>query len=142
MSAIYPVLTPLVVYPSHPFPFISGASLSLVLTVRGEDERHFARVKIPPNRSRFIDAGDGAFVRIEDLIESHLDRLFPGVTVEGACVIRVLRSSEVGTPGEDAADLLELMEDTIARRRMADPVSLEVQGSITEARLGPIGREH
>ena len=136
MSAIYPVLTPLIVDPSHPFPFISGASLSLVLTVRADEERrHFARVKIPPNRSRFIDAGDGAFVRLEDLIESHLDFLFQGVEVEDSCVIRVLRSSEVGTPGEDAADLLELMEDTLARRRMADAVSLELHGDIPEARL-------
>ena len=136
MSAVYPVLTPLVVDPSHPFPFISGASLSLVLTVRAdEDRRHFARVKVPPNRSRFIDAGDGAFVRLEDLIESHLHILFPGVTIEDSCIIRVLRSSEVGTPGEDAADLLELMEDTLARRRMADAVSLELHGEIPEARL-------
>ncbi|MGE3960366.1 MAG: polyphosphate kinase 1 [Dehalococcoidia bacterium] len=136
MSAIYPVLTPLIVDPSHPFPFISGASLSLVLTVRADEERrHFARVKVPPNRNRFIDAGDGAFVRLEDLIESHLHVLFPGVTIEESCIIRVLRSSEVGTPGEDAADLLELMEDTLARRRMADAVSLELHGEIPEARL-------
>ncbi len=136
MSAIYPVLTPLVADPSHPFPFISGASLSLVLTVRADEERrHFARVKVPPNRSRFVDAGDGAFVRLEDVIESHLHILFPGVTIEHSCVIRVLRSSEVGTPGEDAADLLELMEDTLARRRMADAVSIELHGDLPEPRL-------
>lgn len=136
MSSIYPVLTPLVVDPSHPFPFISGASLSLVLTVRADAERrHFARLKVPTNRSRFVEAGEGAFVRIEDLIESHLDLLFPGVEIEDSCVIRVLRSSEVGTPGEDAADLLELMEDTLARRRMADAVSLELHGSIPDSRL-------
>ena len=136
MAAIYPVLTPLVVDPSHPFPFISGSSLSLVLTVRADEERrHFARIKVPPNRSRFIEAGEGTLVRLEDLIELHLDLLFPGVEIEESCVIRVLRSSEVGTPGEDAADLLELMEDTLARRRMADAVSLEMHGDLPEARL-------
>jgi len=136
MAAIYPVLTPLVVDPSHPFPFISGSSLSLVLTVRADAERrHFARIKVPPNRSRFIEVGDGTHVRLEELIEAHLDLLFPGADIEEACVIRVLRSSEVGTPGEDAADLLELMEDTLARRRMADAVSLELHGDLPEARL-------
>jgi polyphosphate kinase len=136
MTAIYPVLTPLVVDPSHSFPFISGASLSLALTVRAdEDRRHFARVKVPPNRPRFVQATEGTFVRLEELIEAHLDELFPGAEVEGSGVIRVLRSSEVGTPGEDAADLVELMEDTLARRRMAEAVSLEVLGDMPEARL-------
>ncbi|MEX2375464.1 MAG: polyphosphate kinase 1 [Dehalococcoidia bacterium] len=137
ISAIYPVLTPLVVDPAHPFPFISGSSLSLVLTIRvDEDRRHFARVKVPPNRPRFVQATEGVFVRLEELIESHLDMLFPGVEIENSALIRVLRSSEVGTPGEDAADLLELMEDTLARRRMADAVSMEVQGDIPPTRMG------
>lgn len=142
MEAVYPVLTPLVVDPSHPFPFISGSSLSLLLTVRADEERrHLARVKVPPNRSRFIEAGEGTFVRLEDLIAAHLDLLFPGVEVDESCVIRVLRSSEVGTPGEDAADLLELMEDTLARRRMADAVGLELQGALPEPRLGMLLEE-
>ena len=137
IAAIYPVLTPLVVDPAHPFPFISGSSLSIVLTIRVDEERrHFARVKVPPNRPRFVQADEGVFVRLEELIGAHLDMLFPGVEIEDSALIRVLRSSEVGTPGEDAADLLELMEDTLARRRMAEAVGMEVQGDIPLTRMG------
>jgi len=136
MSAIYPVLTPLVVDPAHPFPFISGSSLSIVLTVRVDEERRlFARMKVPPNRPRFVPVDEARFVRLEDLIVAHLDVLFPGVDIQDFAFIRVLRSSEVGTPGEDAADLLELMEDTLARRRMADAVSMEVQGTMPDTRM-------
>ncbi len=136
LTAIFPVLTPLVVDPSHPFPFISGGSLSVILTAHADAERRlFARVKVPANRKRFIEAGDGRFVTIEDLIEAHLDLLFPGVRIEDVRLLRVLRSAEVGTPGEDVADLLEVMEDALARRRLADAVAVELTGPIPTARM-------
>lgn len=142
LSMIFPVLTPLVVDPSHPFPFISGNSQSLILSVRADEERrHFARLKVPPNRPRFVEAGDGVLVRIEDLILGHLDLLFPGAEITDACLMRVVRSSEIGTPGEDAADLLELMENALARRRMADAVAMELHGDISEAQLALLLQE-
>ncbi|HMO95540.1 MAG TPA: hypothetical protein PKD27_05420, partial [Tepidiformaceae bacterium] len=80
-QAIFPVLTPLVVDPAHPFPFISSGSLSLALNVRhpatGQDR--FARVKVPGNRPRFVDAGDHRFVMLENLIAAHVGMLFPGM---------------------------------------------------------------
>ena len=135
MSAVYPVLTPLVVDPTHPFPFISANSLSLALNVRdprtGTDR--FARVKVPQNRPRFVDAGD-RFVLLEDLIAAHLDVLFPGVTIVEQSMLRVLRSIEFGAPGEAADDLLELIEREVRRRRLADAVNLEVTGVQTADR--------
>ncbi|MFN8585605.1 MAG: polyphosphate kinase 1 [Dehalococcoidia bacterium] len=132
LSDVFPVLTPLVVDPAHPFPFISGGSLSLALTIR---DRHsgrdlFARVKVPQNRPRFIDAGDGRFVWLEDLIASHLDLLFPGVEIAASRPIRVLRSVDLDAPGEESDDLLELMESELRRRRFASAVSLEVAGAL------------
>lgn len=136
LTTIFPVLTPLVVDPSHPFPFISGASLSVILTVHADAERRlFARIKVPANRKRFIEVDDGRFVTIEDLIASHLDLLFPGVRVEDIRLLRVLRSAEVGAPGEDVADLLEVMEDALARRRLADAVAIELTGDVPPARM-------
>jgi len=135
--AIFPVLTPLVVDPAHPFPFISSGSLSLALNVRhpvsGQDR--FARVKVPGNRPRFVDAGDYRFVLIEDLITAHLTMLFPGMEVTEAYALRVIRSAEVGSPGEEADDLLEFIESTLRKRRLAEAVSLEVTGTFTEGRL-------
>lgn len=135
--SIFPVLTPLVVDPAHPFPFISSGSLSLALNVRhphtGQDR--FARVKIPPNRPRFVDAGDLRYVLLEDLIAAHCDLLFPGMEVTEWHELRVLRSAETGTPGEEADDLLELIESALRRRRLAEAVSVEITGSLPPARM-------
>lgn len=135
--SIFPVLTPLVVDPAHPFPFISGGSLSLALNVRhpvtGQDR--FARVKVPPNRPRFVDAGDLRFVLLEDLIAAHVGMLFPGMEVTDCQELRVLRSAETGTPGEEADDLLELIESALRRRRLAEAVSVEITGSLPPSRM-------
>ena len=134
--AVLPILTPLVVDPAHPFPFISGASLSLAVGLRQRNGMtRFARVKVPPNRPRFLDLGDGRFVPLEEVIGAHLGLLFAGVEVIGWHLIRVLRSAEVGTPGEAAEDLRELIESQIERRRLAGAVALECS-----SRLPPLHR--
>ncbi|MBK9343571.1 MAG: polyphosphate kinase 1 [Dehalococcoidia bacterium] len=135
-QAIFPVLTPLVVDPAHPFPFISSGSLSLALNVRhpGTGQDRFARIKVPGNRPRFVDAGDNRFVLLEDLIISHVGMLFPGMDVTESYEIRVIRSAEMGSPGEEADDLLEVIESALRRRRLAQAVSLEVSGDLTDSR--------
>ncbi len=136
-QAIFPVLTPLVVDPAHPFPFISSGSLSLALNVRhpGTGQDRFARVKVPQNRPRLVDAGQMRFVLLEDLIAAHVGMLFPGMEVTGWHALRVIRSAEVGSAGEEADDLLELIESELRRRRLADAVSLEVTAALAPARL-------
>ncbi len=136
MRSVYPVLTPLVVDPAHPFPFMSGRSVSLGLHIsdpRSGIER-FARVKIPPNRPRFIETSPLRYVTLEDLIASHLDVLFPGVTVRDWSALRVLRSIELGTAGEAADDVLDLVEHEVERRRLAEAVSLEVTDTLSRDR--------
>lgn len=136
-QAIYPVLTPLVVDPAHPFPFISGGSLSLALNVRHPltGVERFARVKVPQNRPRFVDAGDNRFVLLEDLIVAHAHLLFPGMEVTDWQEFRVIRSADIGSPGEEADDLLELIESELRRRRLAEAVSMEVAGALSPSRL-------
>ncbi len=136
VEAIYPVLTPLVVDPAHPFPFISSASLSLALNVRhpGTGQDRFARIKVPGNRPRFVDAGNDRFVLLEDLIASHVDMLFPGMQVTEWHALRVIRSAEMGSPGEEADDLLEMIESALRRRRLAEAVLLEVAGDLSANR--------
>jgi polyphosphate kinase len=135
--AIFPVLTPLVVDPAHPFPFISSGTLSLALNVRhpltGQDR--FARVKVPQNRPRFVDAGDLRFVFLEDVIAAHFQMLFPGMEITAWHAVRVLRSAEIGTPGEEAGDLLELIESGLRRRRLNEAVGLFLNGDPGPSRL-------
>ncbi|MGE3857298.1 MAG: polyphosphate kinase 1 [Dehalococcoidia bacterium] len=137
MSSVYPVLTPLVVDPSHPFPFISANSVSLALRLR--DPRtgidRFGRVKVPQNRPRLVEVAEGRFVLLEDLIAAHLHVLFPGVQVVEHSMLRVLRSIEIeAASGEAAEDLLDLVEREVRRRRLAEAVCLEVTGTLTSDR--------
>src|SRR5215471_1256920 len=80
---IFPVLTPLSVDPSHPFPYISNISLNLgvrlvPLNDKGEAKPRFARVKLPPSVPRLIPVGTGyKFVLLEDLVSAHILSLFP-----------------------------------------------------------------
>src|SRR5262245_14859535 len=87
-TRIFPVLTPLAVDPSHPFPFISNTSLNLgTFVVRetraDEDPPHFARIKLPPTVPRLIPlGGDGhEFVLLEEIMAAHIGTLFPGMRV-------------------------------------------------------------
>ncbi len=132
---ILPVLTPLVVDPAHPFPFISGGSLSLVIELAdpGSSSGRFARVKVPPNRPRFIEIGDGRLVPIEEVIGAFLHLLFNGVEVRGWNMVRVLRSADIGEPGEAAADLRELIESQLEQRRLASAVALEAPAALPAA---------
>ena len=96
---VFPVLTPLAVDPSHPFPYISGLSLNLAISVRNPLTRAelFARVKVPPSMERFVRTrAEGAqFVPLEDVIAAHLDLLFPGMEILQCHTFRVTRN-EIG----------------------------------------------
>lgn len=129
---VYPVLTPLAVGPGLPFPYISGLSLNLGLTVRDpvEDEVRFARVKVPPRLPRFIAAGD-VLVPLESVIEHHVDRLFPGMEVVEAVQFRVTRDADYAI-SDESDDLLGAVEAQIRRRRFGHVVRLEVADTAPE----------
>ncbi|MDQ3095045.1 MAG: RNA degradosome polyphosphate kinase [Actinomycetota bacterium] len=131
---IYPVLTPLAVDPAHPFPYISGLSLNLAVTIRNPDtgEEHFARVKVPPIFPRFVTLGDQRFVPLEDVIAAHLDQLFPGMEVLQHHTFRVTRNEDLEVEEDDAENLLKALERELQRRRFGSPVRLEVEESMDE----------
>lgn len=129
---VYPVLTPLAVDPAHPFPYISGLSLSLAVVMRNPntDEGLFARVKVPETMKRFVEIGPQRFVPLEDVIAAHLDRLFPGMLIEQHHTFRVTRNEDVEVEEDDAENLLQALERELMRRRFGPPVRLEVEESI------------
>jgi polyphosphate kinase len=136
---IFPVLTPLAVDPAHPFPYISGGSLSLgvILENPKTSASHFARVKIPSNIPRFIqvkfDESDAfGFVALEDLICEHLNLLFPGMLINEVCAFRVTRNEDIDVEEDDAENLLKAMERELLRRRFGPPIRLEVENTISE----------
>ncbi len=137
---IYPVLTPLAVDPSHPFPYISGLSLNLAVILKNPttNEESFARVKVPPILSRFIatsSTGSRRFIPLEDVIAIHLQELFPGMLIEDHYTFRVTRNEDIDLEEEESEDLLTSIEQELARRRFGPPVRLEIEEGIDQALL-------
>jgi len=129
---IYPVLTPLVVDPSHPFPFISGLSLNLAVTLAdpGTGAPLFARVKVPPNLPRFLTVASRRYVPIEDVIAAHMDQLYGGLDIIDQHVFRVTRGRELEVDEDVAENLLLALERELVRRRFDPAVRLEVEDSM------------
>src|SRR5579872_5605587 len=130
---IYPVLTPLVVDPAHPFPFISGLSLNLAVMVA--DPRTgatmFARVKVPPLLPRFLAVSPQRFVPIEDVIAAHLTQLFAGLDIIEQHAFRVTRIRDLVVDAELTENLLQAMERELVRRRFEPAVRLEVEDTMS-----------
>jgi polyphosphate kinase len=133
---IFPVLTPLSVDPSHPFPYISDLSLNLAAAIRDPvtGERRFARVKIPPLLPRFTDLPDGErFVPLEEVVAAHLDQLFPGMDIVEVHVFRVTRDADVEVEEDEADDLLAAIETVLQRRqRGATAIRLEIDPTMSD----------
>ncbi|NCZ67895.1 MAG: polyphosphate kinase, partial [Acidimicrobiia bacterium] len=137
-NRIFPILTPLAVDPSHPFPYISNLALNLAVIARDPEtlEERFARVKVPRNFPRFIAVPDSKdFILLDDLIEAHLDRLFPGMEIVTVSRFRVTRNADLSLDDEDAEDLLAAVEMELRRRRFGRAVRLEVESNIPDAVL-------
>lgn len=134
---IFPVLTPLAVDPTHPFPYISGLSLNLAVIVKNPttNEEFFARVKVPEILPRFIATskfGSTRFLALEDLIAIHLQELFPGMLIEDHYTFRVTRNQDIELDEEEAEDLLLSLEQELLRRRFGPPVRLEIEAGVDE----------
>ncbi len=161
---VFPVLTPLAVDPAHPFPYISGLSLNLAVTVRtpGGDAERFARVKVPQNVPRLIrvepdhprhdsrrlearglesDDRDVCFIPLEEVIAAHLSQLFPGMEVVDAHLFRVTRNADLEVEEDEAEDLLQALERELARRRFGPAVRLEVADDVDDNLLDLLMRE-
>ena len=132
---IFPVLTPLAVDPSHPFPYISGLSLNLAVLVKQPDtnEELFARVKVPASLPRFIETAEFAstrFIPLEKVIIANLHQLFPGMEIKDYYTFRITRNADLELEEDESENLLESMEQELLRRKFGPPVRLEVASDI------------
>ncbi len=141
---IFPVLTPLAIDPSHPFPYISNLSLNLAVVIKDSDIEGelFARIKIPQVLPRFIPfpeelgqryegkMGIWSGVPIEQVITHNLEFLFPGMNIQECYSFRVTRNADLAVEEDEADDLLLAIEKELQKRRMGgSPVRLEIQAS-------------
>ncbi len=128
---IFPVLTPLAVDPSHPFPYISNLSLNLAVFVASQEEDappRFARIKVPPVIPRLLPvSGSGhQFVLLEQVIKANLHWLFPDMELLACHPFRMTRDAELEIEEDEADDLLKTVEAQLRQRRFGSCVRLEV----------------
>jgi polyphosphate kinase len=142
---IYPVLTPLAVDPAHPFPFISGLSISLAVMVADPKSglTLFARVKVPtePVLPRFLAVSPNRFVPLEDVIAAHLDELFTGLEVLEHHAFRVTRIRDLEIDEDVTENLLQSLERELMRTKFGQAVRLEVEESISRDVLDKLATE-
>lgn len=144
---IYPLLTPQSIDPAHPFPFISNLSLNLLVTLNYSAGlgMQLARVKVPVGTStpRFVPVPGRKdhFVRLEDLLMSNLDMLFPGMKVIRCDLFRVTRNANTEQDEDEADDLVEMIETELKERRFAPIVRMEVTEGIPSLQRGRLAAE-
>lgn len=126
---VFPLCTPLVLYPAVSVPFISNRSLNIVVELGGPgEETRLARVKVPtviPRAIRLTPRRND-YVFLEDLIIRNIQSFFPGIPIRGAYLFRVVRDADIEIRELEAADLISMIEETIRLRRFGDPVLLQV----------------
>ena len=145
---VFPVLTPLAVDPSHPFPHISNLSLNLAVVVKNPDteEEFFARVKVPQVLPRFLplppelriqDNGKTANwtgVPLEQAIAHNLESLFPGMNIQEYHPFRITRDADLELEEDEADDLLLAIEQELRKRRMGgNTVRLEIRSQTPQS---------
>jgi len=141
---ILPVVTPLTVDPSHPFPYISNLSLNIGVEVRSRTDgtTRFARVKVPPNVDRLLALPDGGrFVPLEQVMVAFLDELFPGMDVGSPCIFRVTRDADLALDDDAADDLLLALQEELRRRRFLPVVRLEIDTRMSPAHTDALAEE-
>ncbi len=144
-SSIFPLLTPLVVDPAHPFPFISNLSLNIAALIKDRDDskNQFVRIKIPTkNINRFIQIPNEIidseeishiFISVEDLIGNNINSLFNGMECINYSFFRVTRDADLELKELEADDLLLAVEQSLQKRRLGgDVVRLEVESDIPD----------
>ena len=125
---LFPVLTPLAVDRSRPFPLLSNRSLNIAVRLKGKKESYFAVVQVPGILPRFVSVpskSGNEYILLENVIIHKLGELFELTEIRSACPFRITRSSDLDID-EDTQDLLIEVQKFIKKRRRGKPVRLEL----------------
>ncbi len=136
---VYPVLTPMAVDSSRPFPLVRNKTLNIgaLISRKGDSERDFATVQVPGGLDRIVEIpnesdaeGGRTFILLEEVIERNMSKLFLNYDVVCAFPYRIMRNADLSIDEEEAADLLKEIEKQIKRRQWGEVIRLEVAEDI------------
>ena len=126
---IYPVIIPIAVDATHPFPHLNNLSFGLIVKLRDTENNSIERfgiVRVPRVLERFVELGEGTYIPIESVVEKHIDELFPGYELVKYASFRVTRNADIEIEEEEADDFMEILEEGLKLRRKGEMVRLEV----------------
>ncbi len=129
---IYPVIIPIAVDATHPFPHLNNLSFGIALKLKGKDEQiKYGLIRIPRVLPRFVKI-ENTFVLIESIVEHFVEELFQGYKPIVSTPFRVTRNADLDIEEEEADDFLEVLEEGIRLRNKGVIVRLELNGDADE----------
>ncbi len=126
---IYPVIIPIAIDATHPFPHLNNLSFGLIVKLQDCDDasiEHFGLIRIPRVLKRFVELSDGVYIPVESVVAQHVEELFPGFTLLKNAAFRVTRNADIAIEEEEADDFMEILEEGLKLRRKGEMVRLEV----------------
>lgn len=146
---VYPVLTPMAVDSSRPFPLIRNKSLNigaLVQKKNGDGELEFATVQVPSVLPRVIllpekEEGQKDVILLEEVIERNIEKLFLNYDIVSSCAFRIMRNADFSLDEDEAEDLLKEIEKQLKQRQWGQAIRLEVEAGVDERLLSIIEKE-
>jgi polyphosphate kinase len=142
---VMPVLTPVGLDPSHPFPRVINKSLNMIVSLEGIDafgrQTRYAVLPVPRCLPRVIALppavakGPFDFVLLSSVVHAHVDNVFPGMTILGCHQFRVTRNADLWVEEEEVEDLLDALKGELMRRRHGEAVRLEVVDSCPDEQV-------
>lgn len=126
---IYPVIIPIAVDATHPFPHLNNLSFGIIVKLRDSDNttiERFGIIRVPRVLERFVELENNIYIPIESVVAEHVEELFPGYTLIKFASFRVTRNADIEIEEEEADDFLEILEEGLKLRRKGAMVRLEV----------------
>ncbi|WP_010251333.1 RNA degradosome polyphosphate kinase [Acetivibrio cellulolyticus] len=142
-KTIFPVLTPMVVDRSRPFPLILNKSLNVALLLENKEDENepiFGMVQVPSVLERLVELpskeNEKHFILLEDIIKMYIETLFTGHNIITMACYRITRNTDQGLDEEEAEDLLEAIQQFIKKRKWGMVIRLEIEYGMSEELLG------
>lgn len=129
-EVVFPVLTPMAVDASRPFPFLANKTLNLAVElIKADGEHSMGLIQVPSVLNRIVEVepeGKRTFVFLEDIIASHCHDLFKGCHILDMVSFRVTRDSDLDLEEDDSVDLMKEVEESLRKRKRGAAVRLEI----------------